>query len=188
MTGSAPPDRAQDNLERLHAKIDAFFDRVQGTYRDHMACAPGCASCCYAALSLFPVEIARLLAAVDTLPSDARARLRERVERASSDGACALLDEAQCVVYSARPTICRSHGLPLRVRGTDGSTRRDVCPLSFTGPLPLAQVAESDLLDLERTDRMIALVDHLAVAAGDVPEGRLDLRLALRRHLAGGGG
>lgn len=170
-----------DNLGALHTKVDAFFERISTRHADHMVCGSGCSQCCYQTLSLFPVELDRLEAAVRELDAPARARLRERVAApshavASVNAPCPLLEQDQCIVYAARPTICRSHGAPVRVARTPGSQpERDVCPLNFTGAPSVDELAEEDVIDLERLNTLLSMVNRL-VHHGE-PRERLDVAI-----------
>lgn len=100
---------------------------------------------------------------------------------------CVFLDEAErCAIYPARPLVCRSQGLPLayapdlvpaealRFRARDGRAVV-VCPLNFSAPptsdpdAPPAPAAyapgAADILDAERIDRILALLNHRFVTA-----------------------
>jgi Fe-S-cluster containining protein len=170
------------NLKALHAKIDAFFERVQYEHREHMQCRSGCSLCCQQSLSLFPVEMQSVVARVEELPEDAQDRIRYRL--AHPTPSCPLLEEDRCVIYEARPTICRSHGLPIEVSSDDGRKSRSSCPLNFAGVLPLHRVRDGNVLDIDRLNKMLVLVNQLALDEGQVEVAeRLDLRATLRAHL-----
>lgn len=170
------------NLDALHAKVDTFFAAVHARHRQNMACASGCSDCCQKTLSLFPVELATLEPAVKGLPAAERARIHERA--VAGGETCPLLEDDRCVAYAARPTICRSHGLPIRYLDDNGQAHRDVCPKNFTGDLPLQALPATDLLDVERTNQVLVLINQLTLTArsADQPV-REDLRSALRRWL-----
>lgn len=88
---------------------------------------------------------------------------------------CPLLDaEARCVVYSARPIICRSHGVPVRT-----GERRDVCPLNFKDA-PLETIDDDCVLDLEHTNAILSVIDQLMTPGQD----RVDLVGGLTQLLA----
>lgn len=176
---------SQRNLRVLHDKVDLFFGEVYERHAEHMECRRGCSACCQQVLTLSPVELEWIRGAVDTLPAELRARLADRVESQDSSGPCPLLEGDACVVYAARPTICRSHGAPILVREEHAGDepRRDVCPLNFTGALPLASVPATDVLDLDRLNAMLSLINRLSVEeSGGLPE-RESVLVALRRWL-----
>ncbi len=90
-----------------------------------IACAPGCASCCYTNVHASSPEILRIASYVkEKLAPDALAALRERAAatmkeivpldiegRARARVACPLLDVAtgSCTVYEVRPIACRAY-------------------------------------------------------------------------------
>lgn len=179
---------SSDNLSVLHDRLDAFFARVMAHHGEHMACASGCSGCCQQSLSVFAVEMDRILAAVDVMPGPARDRLRDRATAALAAGLpaeetpCVLLEEDRCTIYDARPSICRSHGAPVLLPRELGDGR-DVCPLNFTSPaLTLAAVPATDVLDLDRVNQTLAVINHLALAPGQAP--RLDITATLAARLA----
>ena len=192
--------------------MDAFGARVTAQHAAAFACQPGCSSCCYQHLSVLPVEFARLAAAVGALDEEARealaARLQDVPGRGRDDPRCPLLDdEGACRVYAARPLICRTHGLPIQLPDPvqrpgptsapdpTSAPRRDVCPLNFTGSPSLGELPAEDVLDVERLNATLVLIDRLvggadllgAGALAGVPvnaDGRVDLFDGLASILA----
>lgn len=120
-----------DRYRELAAKVDAFFARVHARHGDEMRCAAGCAACCQAGLTVTRVEADAIVERVGELDRAARARLRATLERGGAR--CAALDEAgRCQIYAARPIVCRSHGVPIRMRDARGLPVVDACALNFT--------------------------------------------------------
>ncbi|MBN4049432.1 YkgJ family cysteine cluster protein [bacterium AH-315-N03] len=157
----------------LRAKVDAFAAEVAA--RSDLTCQSGCSGCCQVQLEVCDVEANALRQAIQALPPERREALAER----DSSSACALLDaDGRCEVYEARPLVCRTQGLPLRypantvpvdaVMGRAGDADVTWCPLNFT----LRKPKSADVLDAERVDVMLALVNRRA--AGE--------SLALRRR------
>ena len=133
--------------------------------------------------------MAHVLNAVDALPNDVRARIRDRVISASlehTEAVCPLLENDRCTIYTARPIICRSHGLPIQYIDESGNNQQDVCPLNFAGQVPLHTLPNSDLLDIDRLNQMLAIVNQLALEEAQAPqnEARQSLGLALYNHLS----
>ena len=96
-------------------------------------------------------------------------RIRERARRSSPDGPCPLLEESRCLLYTARPIICRTHGLPL-IMTQDGERTVDFCPLNFQG---LDTLPGNAVIDLDRLNTTLAAVNALFVAEyyhGSPPE------------------
>lgn len=99
-------------LGELTAKIDGFFARVEGRHGEDMQCQTGCSDCCHVRLSITGVEADAIRAHVAGLPAEVRARFGQGPE-----DRCAALDaRGRCLIYEARPVICRSHGAPIRMR------------------------------------------------------------------------
>lgn len=62
-----------------------------------------------------------------------------------------------CIVYQARPLICRSHGLTILIDG-----KLDCCPLNYTtAAAPLTHV-----LDLEKLNTVLVSINATNVGNG----------------------
>lgn len=100
-------------LGELTAKVDAFFARVEERHGTDMQCQTGCSDCCHVRLTVTAVEAAALRALVAGWSAEERRAL-------APDGPadrCAALDaDGRCKVYAARPLVCRSHGVPVRIQ------------------------------------------------------------------------
>jgi hypothetical protein len=104
---------AVSRLAELTWKVDAFFARVADRHGADMQCATGCSDCCHVRLTITAVEAAAIRAHVLTWPSERRGEL---ANAAPGSDRCAALDSAgKCKVYDARPLVCRSHGVPIRI-------------------------------------------------------------------------
>ena len=135
-------------IEALHERIDQFFRKATTEHPSAFQCAPGCTACCHVDLSVLPVEAARVRTAFRALLDPARG---SAADRARDGHHCAMLDDdGRCVVYEARPSICRSHGLAVLVDG-----RIDVCPKNYRGVTP----RRPHVLDLETLNEAIVRVD-----------------------------
>ena len=122
-------------LVELNAKIDAFFTRVETRHGIDMQCATGCSDCCHARLTITGVEAAALRAEVASWPAHQRAALATNAATGPIDR-CAALDPAgRCLVYAARPVVCRSHGSPIRMR-IDSLPVVQSCYRNFTHTTP----------------------------------------------------
>lgn len=173
------PVESLREYDALVARIDEFGQAVAERRSDDMQCGPGCTACCHVTLTVSPVEAAairRLLSRSATEVPDPRDEHDER---------CAMLDDhGRCSIYEARPLVCRTQGLPLRYpqgtipeeallgRARSGSDEVTWCPLNFESSPP----APSDVLDAERTDQLLALVNRrYAEATGEDPLTRIAL-------------
>jgi len=78
-----------------------------------MQCATGCSDCCHVRLTITEVEAAAIRAHVAGWPA---AQRRALAITGPADH-CAALDSAgKCKIYHARPLVCRSHGVPIRLQ------------------------------------------------------------------------
>jgi Fe-S-cluster containining protein len=138
------------------------------------------------------VEAAQVDTLIATLPAELRAELArrgrhelEREARGETGARCAMLGpDGGCAVYEARPLVCRTQGHALRylsglipaaavvAKSAGGEVTH--CLLNFTNAPPAA----SDVLDAERVDQILALVNHrFAEAHGADSEARFPLSL-----------
>lgn len=167
--------------EKIDAAADAVFDRR----RDDVACARGCSSCCVSGLTVLSVEATAIERHLDEVG----------LARAPSPppGGCTFLDaEGACTIYEARPMVCRTHGLPLRMPEASPESRAvrrplkvlddvEVCSLNFTE----RAFAPADVLDAERIAALLLVVEQRFRARGG-QEGatdRVSLSSLLEEHL-----
>lgn len=147
------------NYRDLLAKVDLLCRRIGEEFGAHLACRPGCDGCCRH-ISLFPVEAVALAAALKELPRGEAARIRGHAHEASPHGACPLLENGRCLLYAARPIICRTHGLPLLTL-QNGARTVGFCPLNFQG---LDSLPGNAVIDLDRLNTALAAINALFVA------------------------
>lgn len=146
-----------ENYHRLLEKVDQLCEGITRLLGDSLVCGPGCDSCCIA-ISVFPVEAAALLEAAGKLPPDKYQQLKQHLESAEGREQCPLLCEGHCLLYHARPIICRTHGLPLLLLDDDGHRRMDVCPRNCK---EIDQLPGGALIDLERLNALLVSVNVL---------------------------
>ena len=153
-------------LAELTAKIDGFFARVEARYGDDMQCQTGCSDCCHVRLSITNVEADSIRADVATWPIGQRRALADD----RGDRCAALDDRGRCRIYAARPVVCRSHGVPIRLREGSLPVIRS-CHRNFTHT-----EAQADcVLDQETLSTLVFAVDRAAGNDGS----RLDLAMLL---------
>ncbi len=111
------------------AKGTEIFDRYaqlanwlqEVSFDATMDCKPGCSWCCHLRVTITAEEGFRLAQAIDDLEPSTRERVRGRlashVEETNGMGTtdilrkprlCPLNENAQCLVYEARPVVCRA--------------------------------------------------------------------------------
>jgi Fe-S-cluster containining protein len=164
-------------LGELHAKVDAFFARVEARHGDDMQCRTGCSDCCRVRLTITSVEAAAIRAEVARWPADRRRALDageagETAETGETGGdRCAALDErGRCRIYDARPIVCRSHGVPIRMR-RGALPVIEACSRNFARTEPAADC----VLDQTTLSALTLAIDREAGGDG----GRADLAALL---------
>lgn len=158
---STPSDGSLANYRLLLDRIDNLCERITEEFASEISCKAGCSGCCRH-LTLFAVEAASLISAVKNLPDDLRSMLGGRMDWAE-DSACPLLIDECCAVYSARPVICRTHGLPL-IFETDGTKSIDCCPENFKESLSLTGSA---VINIETVNTLLFTINTMFVAKTD---------------------
>ena len=101
-----------ENYHRLLARVDELCRTIEQSLGEAITCHAGCSSCCLS-ISVFPVEMAAMIEAAGRLPADDLRRLKEKLTAWSGGDVCPLLSADRCLLYEARPIICRTHGLPV---------------------------------------------------------------------------
>jgi uncharacterized protein len=165
-----------DNYLALRSRVDELCHNTSTLLQDAISCRAGCDACCRH-LSVCAVEAAALRAALSALPDADAARIRAAADAAAPDGPCPLLQDGLCLLYEARPIICRTHGLPLLI-DRDGEKGVDFCPENFQG---LSSIPGKAVIDLERLNQLLMAINALFLHSSPGPE-RLTLAEALRRQ------
>jgi len=148
------PDTALTRYRQLLARIDTFTAEVRRRLGDQMHCRPGCADCCVH-IGVLPVEALALSGALAAAPRPLRQRILARLD--DTDEACPLLADGLCLLYEARPVICRTQGLAL-LTGSGDSRRLDFCPRNFR---ELDSLPGEAVLDLDRLNQSLVAINLL---------------------------
>lgn len=184
------PRGPRELFAELVTKVDDFFDRVHARHRARMHCAKGCSDCCHARLSVTLLEAAALAQCVSELPAEQREALADWAAR-DDDSACAALAESgDCLVYAARPLICRSHGVPIRygrqmMQGEKPANVRlpvvTACFKNFGGGNDFSTVEDNEVLDQTTVSATLGALDAAFADECGAPRGtRIDLAALLR--------
>src|SRR6185436_15215063 len=151
--------------QQLIREADQLAARLSARYGAHLVCRAGCSGCCHHHLSVFEVEAAAVREAVAALPRETRERIGQQarevreLEARGEPVACPLLVDDHCAIYSSRPLICRTQGLPLLIETDDGGQEVDFCPLNFTAPDALDDLDEQHLVPLDELNLKLSLVN-----------------------------
>jgi uncharacterized protein len=167
------------NYRGLLGKIDSFWAQVASACPGQLACRQGCDSCCRH-LQLFWVEGAALGAALAQLPPAQAGMIRRQARAAESGGACPLLHQGSCLLYGARPVICRTHGLQVLLTNSQGERQLDHCPENFRG---IDNLPATAVLDLEVLNTTLAAVNRLFAAEFFAGSGTGPERLSIGEFL-----
>lgn len=153
-------------LAELAAKVDAFFARVEARHGDDMQCATGCSDCCHARLTVTGVEAAAIRAELATWDAPRRIALAANAAAAPVDHCTALDPSGRCLIYAARPLVCRSHGAPIRL-GPGSLPVLPACGKNFLRTTPDADC----VLDQGTVSTILLAVDRMEGGDGS----RIDL-------------
>ena len=165
-----------ENYLALLDRVDELCRRTASRFDSHITCRPGCDACCRH-LSIFAVEAAALGRALDALPEPDAASIRRAAELTGPEDPCPLLHDGLCLLYRARPIICRTHGLPLLI-SRDGESGVDFCPENFRG---IPSIPGSAVIDLDRLNATLTAINALFLHSFPGPE-----RLTMAQALASG--
>lgn len=189
LSGDRARQPAGDRLKNYRAllkKVDERCREIERDYRRHIACRKGCAECC-CHFSIFPVEAVALAESLRKRPEKQVEYLREKARNATLESPCPLLEKQTCLLYDARPIICRTHGLPVFFV-QDGRMTVDYCPLNFRD---LDSIPLNAAIDLDRLNDALASVNRLFIAeffSSSILDARLSIAEALlekfENHLA----
>lgn len=157
--------KSLENYRALVERVDEICLRTSADFQSQISCRPGCDACCRH-LSVFAVEAAALTLALSQLSGEEAAVIRQAARDASPQSPCPLLHQGLCLLYQARPIICRTHGLPLLIE-RDGARAVDFCPENFRGA---ASIPGSAVIDLERLNTTLAAVNKLYLQHVPGPE------------------
>ncbi len=110
---------------KLREEIDWLAKKLEKQHKKHLACKMGCDLCCMD-YSLLPVEFYSIANALKDQ------NLKLDYPSVTKEGNCVFLKDHKCTIYSERPIICRTHGLPLLYMNENEEWELSACELNFT--------------------------------------------------------
>jgi Fe-S-cluster containining protein len=125
------------------------------------------------------VEAAAMREALGNLSAESAEEIRRHIAAHADDERCPLLLHHRCLLYDARPIICRTHGLPITYT-TDGHRNSDCCPLNLTES---EAVSGSNVLDLDKLNTLLVAINSIYLSQTESDE--TDLRVSIAAALAG---
>ena len=144
---------SDDNYKRILDRADGFFRSVMESQPQNLQCGRGCSLCCYGLFEIGSGDVPVIAEGLEQLHPRRRKKIIDRAaaiiaetghpnlrecspaekesffDRTSSVACPSLSDTGECMIYDARPLVCRTFGLPLRERERYIG---DVCELNFT--------------------------------------------------------
>lgn len=161
-------------------KVSSSFAAIQNKYPKEFQCKQACHECCQPNLSVNALERDAIREFLLANPQRVEA-LRTTAKQGPFKGKrCSLLSaEGACLIYEARPVVCRSHGAPLQFKdpGTKNPDKaerfRDVCPLNFKA-ISLGELPAEDVLNLDTINTLLSLL-----ARQNLSKEQLEQRFAL---------
>ena len=114
-----------NRYQSLRREIDLVSDQLNTKHKNHMQCKKGCDFCCMN-YSIFPIEFNFIVNALK------KKNEKPLVNNEAEEEVCIFLINNQCSIYSERPIICRTHGLPLLYMNNNNEWELSACDLNFT--------------------------------------------------------
>ena len=139
-----------NSYQQFQNNVDIFFEQVLNKNKEKMKCKSGCSQCCHAKFSVFAWEASVIIDYFESLSDQEKTDLIQKWSCQKSDSVCSFLVDDQCTIYSSRPIICRTQGLPLFI-----DDKMDSCPLNFEDALP----SKNDWLDLDRLNTLSTILN-----------------------------
>lgn len=164
-----------DNYNNLVSRVNDLCREIDASLTGQITCSAGCSSCC-TAITIFPVEAAALGTALSRLPPHEAAAIRRHVTGQADGERCPLLADHRCLLYTDRPIICRTHGLPVIVTQND-QRQVDCCPRN---PIDTTTLTGSHIIDLDRLNPLLVAINALFLTQSEAvtPE-RLTIAMAV---------
>lgn len=160
-----PNNEQYQSYLQLLSKVDAMFAMAVEVYPKQFACKVGCYGCCSRGLSVSNIEASFIREWIQA-HSEALKQFRNDQEFLDEPNSCPLLDKmGGCVIYEARPLICRSHGMPItwsEINELSGFLEelKDVCPLNFTD-MNIADINHANILGLDKVNTLLSLINRV---------------------------
>jgi len=178
-------DLVLKNYTAFLKRIDTHIQRVGENYSDKIFCKKGCDSCCrflsLFPVEAFALSSAfrKLDKSNQDLIQDSMIRnnlIPNRMDQTNLDQTklapsdltlsnvilselekevCPLLIDKECILYGARPIICRTHGFPIYIE-KEGEGLVDFCPKNFKDVTSFSRDA---LLNLEQLNILLTAIN-----------------------------
>lgn len=164
------------NYKKLIARVDALCIGISESLGDQITCSEGCSSCC-TSITIFPVEAAAMRDMLNHLPEQQADVIKQHIIQNADNERCPLLHNHRCLLYEARPIICRTHGLPI-IYTTDDRQQSDCCPLNLS---ETEVISGANSVDLNKLNTLLVAINSIYLSETDSQE--TDLRLSIATAL-----
>lgn len=161
------------NYKQLTDRVDALCRGISDALGEQITCAAGCSSCC-TSITVFPVEAAAMKAELEKLPTFQAEEIIRLVSKNADGERCPLLHHDHCLLYAARPVICRTHGLPI-IYTVDGEQSSDCCPLNLSDTESVSGIHS---IDLDKLNTLLVAINSIYLSDTDISDGELRLTIA----------
>lgn len=161
-------------LQKFYKELDRHISRIEEKNKSRINCRKGCFSCCKDELEVFGIEAENI-----------KINHAELLNRATPNtkGMCAFLDtNGACRIYSSRPYVCRTHGVPISYLQEDEEGEyelRDICPLNEEGN-PLETLESDEIFENNLHEEKLV---HLQIMADKGKFHRVTLRELFKKSL-----
>lgn len=162
-----------DNYRQLTTRVDALCNAIKASLGEQITCSAGCSSCC-TSVTVFPVEASAMRVALKSLPERQAEEIIRHVSEHAEDERCPLLLHHRCLLYEARPIICRTHGLPI-IYTTDGHCSSDCCPHNLT---ETESIPGSSVVDLDKLNTLLVAVNSIYLSQTESVETNMRVTIA----------
>lgn len=151
------------NIEQLYQKVVEFEQNLSNEFKEGLECKKGCQQCCYVDLSVFDIEANNIKQHLEENKNQIVEKLnRVQPDREDFTGQmskpCHFLRNEECVIYEARPLICRTQGLAIKVLSSK-SEYLDICPLNKSA---LEKVKNNEILNLETVNTLLIQLNRIS--------------------------
>lgn len=152
-------------INHLYTKVDEFDTNLSASFKSSLQCKKGCSQCCYVNLSVFEVEAQNIKTWFESLSSDEKTIIKNKLKSKQipkddklpkESDPCVFLKNDECIIYPARPLICRTQGNALYFVESEVK-QVDICPLNEAA---LDNMDNQDLLNLDLLNSILVKLNY----------------------------
>lgn len=162
------------NYKVLCSYCDNFFQTVMTKYPSFVDCHKGCSDCCELD-SVNALEIYSILRFLKSQPL-------LTTKTSDNQKSCALLNENYCMIYPARPLICRTHGLLLKSHEFTQSAMHS----RMRNFIDIADIENDYIFDSDRITSNLVKLNYafcLTIGKSELSSERFPLKYLLSHNL-----